>query len=351
LYTALLSTPAPDPLRAGKRAVGAWPLSAQAEERSEWLDAVLVKANAGVRGLTSFHLHALVAACPRPAHAAVYGRMVLEGALRRAITDHADHLRDALTGPEPEPEKAVHRIRALNSTLGDLARRWGAQLRPTASPVPLPVQDVREPPSSQLLDDERYLISALTTHPHALGELVSWLRPEDFSAHAHARIYQCLTTLRHRGEPVDAVTVLWEAQRRGALADGTFTGPDDVLHLCDAPAADGMAGHLGERIVRAAFIRTGLEAVHQLRVLADDASHAPDRLISHSLLALRPVQAVHQRWQAAHGTPSLPAAPAAVAARAAAARARSPSPPPTPPTASAPPSPLSSARAPRRSFT
>ncbi|MFI9752925.1 DnaB-like helicase N-terminal domain-containing protein [Streptomyces collinus] len=59
----------------------------------------------------------------------------------------------------------------------------------------------------------------------------------------HAGLWQCLTTLARRREPIDPVTVLWEAQQRGQLDDGH--DPGRVLHLLAEPA--GSVGHLDER--------------------------------------------------------------------------------------------------------
>ncbi|MFD1660202.1 DnaB-like helicase N-terminal domain-containing protein [Streptomyces caeni] len=349
LYAALLqlhsdghpgAVPQPTAPAAEGRTAG-WPTTPTAsnDERLAWMDAAIAEVNStGVRGLTAVYLHTLIAACPRPAHAPVYGRMVLEGAIHRTVAEHATRLHqmaraDTVRG---SAEDTLHYAQVLTDVLGDLARRWGTDARPMAPASPLPQPAAANPPpvSQEQLPDEEYLLGVLTAHPDALGELVGWLRPEDFADPGHGRIYRCLGALHHRGEPVDEVTVLWEAQRRGALGDGALTA-EDVLRLCDSRAAGGSADYLGEQVVRAALVRTAAGAARQVRALADDESLAPGRLIGFALHALSPLEDIRRRWKTASGVPDSQSAPQSVGrvppARTDAARARSrPHPPPSP---------------------
>ncbi|MFI1953164.1 DnaB-like helicase N-terminal domain-containing protein [Streptomyces xinghaiensis] len=373
LYAALLklhadghpgATPPPATPAAGDRKTGAWPTTPTpgTDERLAWMDAAIAEANSSqVRGLTAVYLHTLIAACPRPEHAPVYGRMVLEGAIHRTVAAHATRLHqmaraDAVCG---SAEDTLHHAQVLTDVLGDLARRWGTDPRPMAPPTPLPQPAAaNQPPvSEELLADEEYLLAVLTAHPAALGELVGWLRPEDFADPGHGRIYRCLGALHHRGEPVDEVTVLWEAQRRGALADGTLTA-EDVLRLCDSKSAAGIADYLGEQVVRAALVRTAAGAARQVRALADDESLAPGRLIGYALHALSPLEDILRRWRAASGAPEAASAPHPApqptgrvpSSRTDAARARSrPHRPPSPNARTSAPSPASPVRSSRRS--
>ncbi|MFF4520528.1 DnaB-like helicase N-terminal domain-containing protein [Streptomyces bluensis] len=373
LYAALLklhaaghpgTAPQPAAPAARDRKPGTWPTTptAGSDQRLAWMDAAIAETKSSqVRGLTAVYLHTLIAACPRPAHAPVYGRMVLEGAIHRTVAKHATRLHqmaraDAVRG---SAEDTLHYAQVLTDVLGDLARRWGTDPRPMAPPTPLPKPDAaNQPPvSEELLADEEYLLAVLTAHPDALGELVGWLRPEDFANPAHGRIYRCLGALHHRGEPVDEVTVLWEAQRRGDLADGTLTA-EDVLRLCDSKSPAGIADYLGEQVVRAALVRTAADAARQVRTLADDESLAPGRLIGYALHALSPLEDIRRRWQAASGAPEAASAPPPAphptgrvpSSRTDAARARSrPHPPPSPNARTSAPTPVSPVRSSRRS--
>ncbi|MDW4911462.1 DnaB-like helicase N-terminal domain-containing protein, partial [Streptomyces sp. ADMS] len=60
-----------------------------------WVTDAVYEASHHVRGLTAAYAHILISACPRPKHAPVYGRMVLEGAIHRSVTEHAIRLHQA----------------------------------------------------------------------------------------------------------------------------------------------------------------------------------------------------------------------------------------------------------------
>ncbi|MDX6351587.1 MAG: hypothetical protein QOF84_6377, partial [Streptomyces sp.] len=350
LYAALLKLDAaghptsvtPRPAPPTTPAPGAWPVPAETRDpdgQLAWMDAAIAEANATqVRGLTAVYVHGLIDVCPRPDHAPVYGRMVLEGAIHRTVAEHATRLHqmaraDALRDGVAD---TLHYATVLGEVLDDLARRWGTDPRPIAPPAqPQSAGAKRLPTTREQLADEQYLLAVLTTQPDPLRDLVGWLRPEDFADDGHGRIYRCLGALHHRGEPIDEVTVLWEAQRRGALADGSLTA-EEVLLLCDSGAAVGLAEYLGEHVVRAALVRTAAIAARQVRALADDEALAPGRLIGYALHALSPLAEIRRRWQSATDAPQ-PAVPPAgppehvPRARADAARARSQPHPPSRP--------------------
>ncbi|MBB4981498.1 replicative DNA helicase [Streptomyces sp. SFB5A] len=103
-----------------------------------WVTDAVAEASLHVRGLTASYAHTLISACPRPAHAPVYGRMVLEGAIHRTVTQHAIRLhQEARTGTlRGEVEGALHYADVLTGVLTDLARRWGTEPRPVAPATP-----------------------------------------------------------------------------------------------------------------------------------------------------------------------------------------------------------------------
>lgn len=299
-------------------------LDAKGNVPLDWVTGTVAEASRNVRGLSPSYAHTLIAACPRPGHAAMYGRMVLEGAIHRTVTEHAVRLHqaaraDALQG---EVDGALHQADVLAGVLSDLARRWGTQARPVARPAaetPAPVAPVGE----RVRQDELLLLDVLTNQPRAMDEVVGWLRPGDFADHAHGQLYRCLGALHHRGEPVDEVTVLWEAQRRGLLADGTLT-PDAVRDLCTGVGA-GSAEYLGEQILRSSLTRTAATSATAIRAAAEDEALAPGQLIGHALHVLGQLDEVRARWRSATDPPASTAAPSPPppAARVAAAQARS----------------------------
>lgn len=144
-----------------------------------------------------------------------------------------------------------------------------------------------------------------------MDEVVGWLRPGDFADPAHGQLYRCLGALHHRGEPIDRITVLWEAQRRGLLADGTLT-TEYLTDICDG-VGHGSAEWLGEQIMRSSVARTAAASARAIRALAENETLAPGRLINHALHALGPLDEVRARWQTANSHPApappLPAPP------------------------------------------
>ncbi|MFG3120352.1 DnaB-like helicase N-terminal domain-containing protein [Streptomyces sp. NPDC048197] len=239
----------------------------------------VAEASKHIRGLTASYAHSLVSACPRPEHSAVYGRMVLEGAIHRSVAQHATRLQqaaraDAIHGGA---EETVHHAQVLSDVLADLARRWDSEPWPLAPPPSVPPPPAHpQPVDERLLADEEFLLGCLSARPQKLDEVVSWLHPGDFADAGHQQIYRCLGALHHRGEPIDQLTVLWETQRRGALADRTLDA-ERVLRICDPSAFAGSAEYVGEQVVRASLVRTAAASARQIRALTDDGSLAPGR--------------------------------------------------------------------------
>lgn len=320
-----------------------------------WVSDAVAEAGKHTRGLTSVYAHTLVSACPRPEHAPVYGRMVLEGAIHRTVTEHAVRLHqiaraDAVRG---EVENTLHHADVLAAVLEDLARRWGTEPRP-ASPAPLILPSSPVPAEAQAVaDNERLLLATLTERPSGMDEVVGWLRPQDFADAAHGELYRCLGALHHRGEPIDQVTLLWEAQRRGLLADGTVTD-EQITAICDG-VGPGSAQWLGEEVARSALLRTAAASARTIRDLAATDALAPGQLVNQALAALCVLHDVRQRWT----TGTRPAAPPPVRgepaagpppAQVRAARARG-IPPTSAPEAPVTPSAVPPVRPPSRSHT
>lgn len=271
-----------------------------------WVTDAVDEASRHVRGLTASYPHTLISACPRSEHAPVYGRMVLEGAIHRSITEHAIRLHqaaraDALRG---EVEGTLHHADVLTGVLNDLALRWGTEPRPVAPTPPPSTTTVVPPPvrADQVAEDERFLLAVLVERPRAMDEVVGWLRPGDFADPTHGQLYRCLGALHHRGEPIDRITLLWEAQQRGLLADGTLTD-DQLTAICEGVGA-GSAEWLGEQVMRSSLTRTAAASARAVRSLAENETLAPGRLINHALHALGPLDDVRTRWQTANGRPA-----------------------------------------------
>ncbi|KMS74388.1 helicase DnaB [Streptomyces viridochromogenes] len=296
-----------------------------------WVTDTLREASPRTRGLTASYAHSLISACPRPTHAPVYGRMVLEGAIHRSVTQHAIRLHQAARADAVRGgvEETVHHAQILSDVLADLAHRWGTEPRPVQPPSPItsPAQRT-QPIDEHVLADEEFLLGCISARPEQLLDVVGWLHPGDFADAGHQQIYRALGALHHRGEPIDQLTVLWETQRRGALSDGTLDA-ERVLRICDPLSLSGVAEHFGEQVVQASLVRTAAASARQVRELADDESLAPGRLIGYALHALGPLDEVRRRLRVASGAEPAPprrVGPSAAAppdARIDAARSRS----------------------------
>jgi replicative DNA helicase len=73
----------------------------------------------------------------------------------------------------------------------------------------------RTPP--QDMDAEQCVIGAMMMSKDAIADVVETLRGADFYRPAHEQIYNAITDLYGRGEPVDAITVSAQLSKRGEL--------------------------------------------------------------------------------------------------------------------------------------
>lgn len=285
-----------------------------------WLSDVLAEATTHVRGLDAPYLHVLMGACPQPEHAPFYGRMVLEGAIHRTVLQHAVRLDDHLT----DLREVLRRTDELTRALDDAARRWGVRTRPSSPSTAVP--DTPVPVSDDPVADERDLLAVLLDDATALAQ-VPWLTAEDFTVPEHGVLFRCVSALVHRGEPVDRITVLWEARRRGPAADPALGRRLDAV--AQGPAA-GDADWLGEQILRTSLTRAASSTAQRIKTAAGDPSYTPGRLIRLAHQALAPTEAVRARWHTAHTGQPPPTAPDRVRVtgpeRTAAALSRSPHP-------------------------
>ncbi|QMU79029.1 helicase DnaB [Streptacidiphilus sp. PB12-B1b] len=284
-----------------------------------------------VRGLSASYVHTLVAACPVSGNAVVYGRMVLEGAIHRTVTEHAVRLHQAARtdAAQGTAEHALVQADVLADVLHDLAERWNTGLPPAVANPALP--GAAEVGCGEgVVADEEMLLRVLTCERGAMEQVVGWLRPDDFAVREHGEVYRCLGVLHHRGEPIDEVTLTWEARRRGLLAAAVTTS-ERLAQLGESPGGD--PGWYGEAVLRACLARTAANAARTVQALAEDESLAPGRLLSQALAALEPLDQVRARWQQATGdaAPAEPAAADGPRARAALARSSRTAPPRTAP--------------------
>ncbi|MFJ5045444.1 DnaB-like helicase N-terminal domain-containing protein [Streptomyces anulatus] len=283
------------------------PLPDPEDHRSDpaWLNAVLAAARPRAPGLTASYLHTLVQVCPWPQHAPTYARMIQSDHARRTLLMHAQRL-DQTATDSTLPNRAVDTL-AQADALAQFLDTLSGQFAPHPGSLPrtvLPTQPTARS-SEEALDEERLLLATATAHPVALKDM-RWLQPDDFTQPLHAALWQCLTSLVHRAEPVDPVTVLWEAQHRGLLADDLAAS--ELMALVSTPV--GSAEYWGERLLQRALLACACDVATRIATYAEDPANTTHQLITGSRRALADLTALRTRWQRST-TPTPPTTPRA----------------------------------------
>ncbi|MEU5626214.1 DnaB-like helicase N-terminal domain-containing protein [Streptomyces tendae] len=282
LYAAISTLPRPDP--------------AEHAKNTKWLDRVLASALEEARGLTASYLHALVQVCPWPRHAPAYARMVeAEHARRRLLTaaERLVHTVHDVSLPHLV-QTVLAEADALAAVVDDIANRFPPRsgvLPHTPAPPPTAAD------YTEAVEEEQLLLATATARPDDI-DAVRWLLPDDLTLPLHAGLWQCLTTLARRDEPIDPVTVLWEAQQRGLLDDGS--DPGEVLRMLTEPA--GSVGHWAERALQRSLRATAEHTGRRIETYAGDPANTPFQLVVGARRALADITAVRTRWRHATGT-------------------------------------------------
>ncbi|MBA2950244.1 DnaB-like helicase N-terminal domain-containing protein [Streptomyces himalayensis] len=264
-----------------------------------WLNTVLGAARPNAPGLTASYLHTLIQVCPWPKHAPTYARMIRADHARRTLLMHAERLAQTSTDATlPNPAATTL---AQADTLAQFLDSLAGQFAP--HPGSLPRTVVPGTPGGrcreEALDEERLLLATATAHPAELKNM-RWLQPDDFTLPLHATLWQCLTALDHYGEPVDPVTVLWEAQHRGLLADGL--APGDLIALVSTPV--GSPEYWGERVLQRALLARAFDVGTRIAAYAQDPANTPHQLITGSRRALADLTTLRTRWHRSTSPPT-----------------------------------------------
>ncbi|MGQ4436399.1 MULTISPECIES: DnaB-like helicase N-terminal domain-containing protein [unclassified Streptomyces] len=280
LFTAIRTLPPPDPATHAKD--------------TAWLNTVLEHARPHAPGLNAPYLHDLIQFCPRSQHATAYARMIRADHARRVLRAHAERLATTASDPGlPNPAASTLGVaddigRVLDSLAAQFAPHPGSFPR-TALPPDVPRQAGEED-----LDDERLLLATATAFPAEVRQM-RWLTEADFLLPLHAGIWQSITALVHRGDMVDPVTVLDEAQHRGLLT-GTLT-PKDLMALVSTPAAS--PGHWGEQILGRALLDRAQTVAARITAYTDDLANTPHQLVTGSRRALAELNTLRTRYHRA----------------------------------------------------
>ncbi|WP_221351217.1 DnaB-like helicase N-terminal domain-containing protein [Streptomyces beigongshangae] len=265
-----------------------------------WLNQVLATAREQARALTAPYLHALIQVCPQPQHAPAYARMIEAEHAQRRLRVGAERLLQSVHDTSlPHP---VHTVLAEADALAAAVDNIATRFPPRAgllSRTPLPPPGPAPEHDDAAAEEEQALLATAAARPADIGS-ARWLLPGDFTQPLHAGLWRCLTALDRRHEPVDPVTVLWEAQQYGLLDDGSK--PGEILRLLarSAPSLE----HWGERILRRSLLATAANAARRIRTYTDDLANTPFQLVVGARRALADLGAVRTRWQ--HATGAVP---------------------------------------------
>jgi replicative DNA helicase len=116
----------------------------------------------------------------------------------------------------------------------------------------------RVPP--QNAEAEEYVLGAMLLSPGAIGVVSEILRADDFYRASHGAIFRAALALYGRGEPVDAITIVDELDKRGELEN--VGGRSRIHELAALVPASANAGHYA-RIVHEMAVLRGLVASGQ----------------------------------------------------------------------------------------
>jgi replicative DNA helicase len=130
----------------------------------------------------------------------------------------------------------------------------------------------KQPP--QDVAAEQSVLGGMMLSKDAIADVVEVLRPGDFYRPAHHSIYDCVLELYGRGEPVDAITVSAELERRGELLR---VGGAPYMHtlIATVPTAAN-AGYYAEIVAEKAVLRRLVEAGTRIVQLGYHGSEGSD---------------------------------------------------------------------------
>jgi replicative DNA helicase len=135
-----------------------------------------------------------------------------------------------------------------------------------------PLRAERVPPHN--LEAEQSVLGSMMLSGEAIAHVTDLgLHAEDFYKGGHRAIFEGLTNLYARGEPVDAITAVEELRRRGSL--DSAGGALYIHHLVETVATPASAGHYARIVSEHALLRRLISAGSEIVQGAYDVPEDP----------------------------------------------------------------------------
>jgi replicative DNA helicase len=158
-----------------------------------------------------------------------------------------------------------------------------------------PLHD-RIPPQS--LEMEQALLGSMLVERPAIEKAVDAVQPDDFYRDAHRVIYEAITALYSRDEPVDLLTL--QEQLRSVSSLERIGGAPYLVELTDAVPTAANVEHYARVVQEKALLRRLIDAANQVNSLAHSEYDTIDDVVDQ---AERAVFAVAQRRSTSYFTP------------------------------------------------
>lgn len=260
---------------------------------------LLEDAEPGLRAhLSPARLQAMTQRCPQPSTAPLYGGMVLEGSVHRAVERAGSRLQHRTTTVDQldTVTAAVDEGRDVEKGLEQLAARWQRAPETVRSlldgqhePTPVPTRDRAYGDTAA----ERATVASLLRWP---SQDVQWLSPEDFTDPEMGSAFRAVQTLVDRGAPVDPLTVAWESQRRQDPQPAV-----EELQQLDAEGVPAEAEYVGYEVLGRSALDQMDASGARLQHFGQDAALPPAALVHRSERELSELAHDRQRLHQADG--------------------------------------------------
>lgn len=133
----------------------------------------------------------------------------------------------------------------------------------------------RVPP--QNLDAEQGVLGSMLLDRDAIARVVELIRAEDFYRDAHRRIYEAMTDLFERGEPVDLITVTDRLRDKGQLDD--VGGAAYVTALLNSVPTAANVEYYSRIVLQKSMLRQMISAGTQIAQMGFEANQDVELLI------------------------------------------------------------------------